>query len=127
MIGITAEHLATHWPVVEPLLAKATPYSFDGISTDLLKKWIEARDAQLWVTDGAAIVTKIVIYPHLKALQIVALGGSGMRKWLPDVELTLEAYGRFHGCSRLEVIGRKGWSRVLKNTRIAAITITRKL
>ena len=79
------------------------------------------------MNEDAAFVTRIVIYPHCKALQITSCGGRNLRKWLPEAEKLFEAFARYHGCSRLEIIGRKGWTRIFKNEKVAAVTITREL
>lgn len=127
VIGVLAGDLDKVWERVEPDLKRACEYSYEGITADLLKKWIQDREAQLWLVSDGVLVTRIVVYPHLKSLQVVACGGRGMKSWLPGVISTLERYAIGHGCKRLEVIGRKGWSRVLKKTKVVALVITKEL
>ena len=79
IVGIYPAQLDSFWHRVEPLLKEAEIYSPDGLTTQELRKWIETSDAQLWgVFQGkllAAVVTRIVCYPHLKSLQVTSLSG----------------------------------------------------
>lgn len=129
--GVQAGQLQIFWSMVEPWLKRACDYSIDGTTVEDLKLWIEKEEAQLWIAaDGkvqAALVTRIVVYPKYKALCVVSAGGSHLHKWLKDADEMLSAFGRFHKCDRIEVHGRKGWSKVIKDARIAAITITKDL
>ena len=36
-----------------------------------------------------------------------------MSEWVPALDNVLERWGRDHGCSGIELTGRKGWLRVL--------------
>ena len=80
---------------------------------DLLLK----RDAQLWIVwdDGvvAAIVTQIVVYPRLKELHILGIGGIDRKSWHDDAEAVLANFAKEKGCKVMASGGRRGWLRVL--------------
>lgn len=71
---------------------------------------------QLWLSwrDGieAIAVTEIVCYPRLKAVRIFQLRGKDREHWL-GFERLIATWAKSEGCTRMELIGRKGWSRVL--------------
>jgi len=125
--GVLAHDLDKVWLVVEPELEKACRRSTDGTTTQQLYEWVKNREAQLWLCPDAVFVTRIVIYPHCKALQITSCGGKNMKRWLPEAKTLFEAYARFHQCDRMEIIGRIGWKRVFKDARVASITLIKEL
>lgn len=66
--------------------------------------------AQLWGGDGLLLATEIIIYPRLKSLRYIALGGE-MTDSGRGLQERADAWGREQGCTRAETIGRKGWER----------------
>ena len=76
---------------------------------------------QLWVIydDEYAIVgaglTEHITYPTKRIVRIVMLGGSRLKEWKELFEGTIVDFAKMLGCSGIEIIGRKGWIRVLKN------------
>ena len=67
------------WDQIEPLLAKATPYSEGEVEAKDFAYLIINNEMQLWVSTEdkniiAAMVTQIVSYPRKRVLRIVALG-----------------------------------------------------
>ena len=57
---------------------------------------------------------------------IVACGGENLSLWLPLIN-DLEQFARDEGCKSVQIIGRKGWVRVLKNYKTKAVILERKL
>jgi len=129
--GIQAGQLSFYWPLVEPWLKKACDYSIDGTTVEDLKLWIGKEEAQLWIAvdNGiqAALVTRIVCYPRYKSLCVVSAGGRHLKKWIQEAQDLFTAFGRYCNCDRIEIHGRPGWSRIFRNARVAAITITKDL
>ena len=129
--GVPAAQVDFYWPLVSHWLDKACEYAVDGTTVEDLRMWIGKEEAQLWLAVGngieAALVTRIIIYPRYKALCVVSAGGSHLKRWMHEAEEMFTAFGKACNCDRLEVHGRRGWSRIYKNARIAAITITKDL
>ena len=73
---------------------------------------IEAGHAQLWTTDGAALVTEVLEHPRAKVLHIWLAAGE-LEPVIALAEQTME-WGRLNGCTRVTLTGRKGWERVGK-------------
>lgn len=106
------------WPQVERLLAPAIA-NHEGwwAEADVCAR-IEAGAAALWVgVDAdhevrAALVTEIEPGPRFATAVISLFGADDMTEalaFLPEVE----AWGRMHGASRVEIRGREGWKRAL--------------
>jgi hypothetical protein len=64
-------------------------------------------------------------FEHRKAVQIHWAGGNG--KALIAIMPQLEDYARSLGATHLYLTGRKGWSRLLPDYRVAQITIGKAL
>tara|TARA_Y100000310_G_scaffold293683_1_gene323455 strand:- start:1375 stop:1779 length:405 start_codon:yes stop_codon:yes gene_type:complete len=76
-------------------------------------------DMQLWISlDGEtckqATITKIYNYPLKRRCTIVCCGGEGMADWINNI-IQIEQWARESGCNSIQLTGRKGWGRVLKD------------
>lgn len=106
------------WPQVVDHIDSALKHSNgEYLSNDILDLII-SRQIHLWcVVDGkeivAAYTTQLRIYPQLKTLLVLTIGGSGLFKWGRLVEDSLYQFAKLQNCSILEVYGRKGWGRLL--------------
>src|SRR5579885_750510 len=101
---------------LEPLIQKAgTRWQLGdpiGLCSD--------EEGQLWlIWDCAlrqacgALITQIIGNGEEKALEILALAGRGMDRWL-FLAAELEAFARAHSCTLLRVYARLGLQRALK-------------
>ena len=82
--------------------------------------------AQLWCGRASVIVTELIAYPRLKACRIWLAGGDMAeltKEMLPDVE----AWASAEGCTRMEVVGRKGWARVLSDYREPSVVLEKEI
>ena len=74
---------------------------------------------QLWVKIGTevegAFVTKISKYPQKNILCVLLLGGKEFMKWRDEADALLNAFGKENNCEYVELFGRKGWGKVLKD------------
>jgi hypothetical protein len=75
---------------------------------------IERGDAQLWIDDGALIITKVEQYPQARVLSFWLAAGElepvkALRKRAME-------WGKSRGCDRAVLVGRRGWLRALKDT-----------
>jgi len=79
--------------------------------------------AQFFPLDKSAIVTEIVDYPQ-KAMCRIWLAGGDLDE-LIDAEAAIAAWAKTLGCSGMEIIGRRGWSRKLESYRQSAVVLMR--
>lgn len=100
-----------------PLVYKALPH--DEWDLDALLRDIRQETSAVFIVHqgsdiAAAGVLQIIDYPLCRKLRIFALGGSGMDQWQLRLDEFFDAYARHVNASGIEIVGRKGFSRVLK-------------
>ena len=133
--GIRSENIDGWWSLVEEYLIAALKHGLGEYSTEDIKKSCILRDMQLWVKfdkEGVqgAFVTKISQYPQMNILCVLLLGGNEFIKWRDEADALLNAFGKENNCKYVELFGRKGWGKVLKDinykeqTRLFAKEIT---
>ena len=86
---------------------------------------IIAGKAQFFSMENSAIVTEIVDYPQKSTCRIWLAGGN--MDELMEAEKQICQWAREQGCSGMEVVGRKGWERQLKEYTPASIILTKEL
>ncbi len=129
LVCVDPRHIAELWPYVVPVLKAAVARtglsSFDEIESDVL-----AGRSLLWLAWSdqieAAATTALVENDTSKICVLTACGGKGVRRWLALLE-KIEEYAKAEGCSRMRILGRKGWQRVLGTYHITNIVLERDL
>jgi hypothetical protein len=108
------------WSVVAPLLAKAVKREHGRFTLEDVYRWVRNNHQQLWVATSngqcyAAGLIKMERYPTGKRTATLHLaGGSRMTEWVaPAMEAWLRAC-RLLGATEMRVVGRRGWTRVLR-------------
>jgi hypothetical protein len=117
--GILSSEIDEAWPDVAPIIEKALPYSDGKYELEDIYKGIQSRDLQLWAAsrEGKAtsvMVTKIIQYPKAKTLLMMIYAGEhtdNMTQFLPPIY----TWAKKLGCTDVEIYGRAGWERVLKD------------
>lgn len=118
--------------VVAPLLDRALQYSRGQYTLAQVAELIDAGEFTLWGVVGpqgldAVFVTDIdKAYGSGPVLTVVLMGGENTGLWL-HLEPVVADYARARGCTKMLLIGRRGWSRVLKHWRQSAIVLERDL
>jgi hypothetical protein len=122
------------WKQIEPLLLK--PLEIDGfaympkdIFDSLLKKKM-----QLWISWNvktnnveAAIVTEIIDYPRLRSCRYFLAGGTNMKSWFNPIKEQIEQWAIKNKCQRIELVGRKGWVKWLKDYKQQHIILMKEI
>jgi len=124
--GIKGESVEAWWPLVEEYLNTALEYSLGEYSIDDIKNACISKDMQLWVKLGkqtkGAFVTKIARYPQKNLLVVILLGGDEFGEWRDEADALLNAFGKQHNCEYVELFGRKGWGKMLKDIDYKEVT-----
>lgn len=126
---MTPEQLAWlvgSWVDAEPHIQRAVDRA--GGCFDINHVWSEIANgkAQLWPGDGSAIVTKIETHPSGLKTLLYWLAGGELDALLPMTG-RIEAWARKMGCTRIEIIGRRGWLRALADYREACTVLVKDL
>ena len=111
-MDVDNERFQYWWEKSKPLLVEALRRSGDLHTIDDVFENIKTKKAILYpLKDGAAIFS-VREYPRKRLLQIWLVGGD-MEASIEGVLAGADFYAEQHGCDGIEVIGRKGWKRVL--------------
>lgn len=82
--------------------------------------------AQFWpVGEASVIVTEVVDYPQ-KSICRIWLAGGNMDE-LIEAEKDICEWAKEQGCSGMEIIGRKGWEKQLREYRSTSVVLTKEL
>lgn len=68
-----------------------------------------------WIVGGRVLgilITRIMLYPRVKMLELLGLAGSSREDWLPSLAI-VEQWGRDRGCKLMEAVGRSGWEVIM--------------
>tara|TARA_B100000497_G_scaffold119206_1_gene146328 strand:- start:363 stop:770 length:408 start_codon:yes stop_codon:yes gene_type:complete len=124
--GIKGESVEAWWPLVEEYLITALKYSLGEYSIDDIKNACISKNMQLWVKIGkkakGAFVTKIAKYPQKNLLIVILLGGDEFQEWRDEADALLNAFGKQNNCEYVELFGRKGWGKMLKDIDYKEVT-----
>ena len=117
-----SDQFGDHWlrcaKYIEPALDGS--YAIEDVEHEIR----EGR-AKLWPLERSAVVTQVCEYPQHRAVRVWLAGGEldEIRRYLP----ALDNYARSVGCSRVEVVARKGWAKVLTGFDANRIVYTKEL
>ena len=107
------------WEKVIPLIDRAIEYADGKYGAEDIYKALKNREMQLWVAFtkvgalSAFCITKITHYPREKRGAILFASGHNVMEWLPFCK-TIQNWARENGCTSMEVYGRRGWKKLLK-------------
>ena len=99
------------WKRCEPFISAALEFANNTHSLGDVLRLIAEGEAQFWPFDDAAIVTEIVKYPQRTILRFWLAGGK--LETLLAAEPEIVKWSKQWGCDGVEIIGRRGWHRVL--------------
>ena len=124
--GIKGDNVEAWWSLVQEYLITALKYGLGEYSIGDIKSACKSKDMQLWVKMGrevkGAFITKIAKYPQKNLLCVILLGGDEFQEWRDEADALLNAFGKEHNCEYIELFGRKGWGRALKDIDYKEIT-----
>ena len=130
VILVSPENIPTIWDNVIPLMELSQNGERELSIDDFFESLMEER-MHLWIAlEGkellACMITQFATHPQKRSLRIIFLGGEGMDKWIDHMPM-VEDFALMHGCTSLEVWGRKAWLRILKDWECKYHIITKDL
>jgi len=101
------------------------------LAVDDLRAQLEMGNMQLWlVSDGKEIVaiaiTEVLKFPQVKICRVVALVGTGRKRWLP-LQADIENWARGVGCTEMEAQVRPGLARDLAEWKKTGVVLVKEL
>jgi hypothetical protein len=115
------DRMEDHWRRCRRYIEDALEYAGGSHTIEDVWQSIQEGKAQFFPLDKSAIVTEIVDYPQ-KAVCRIWLAGGDLDE-LMQAEVALSAWAKTQGCDGMEIIGRRGWSRQLKDYRQSAVVL----
>jgi len=132
ILGVQPESLNALWSQLCPWIVRALKEGAGEYEPEDILSLAKDKRCQVWaLLDNSevigAIVTQIVVYPRRKmVLLFLASARDGLREhWLPWIR-HFEMWARSVGADGLEILGRKGWARVLPDDYSLTQVVMRK-
>ena len=116
---VAFKDFATVWPHAQGLISKSLDHAQGQLSIDDIADKIVNDQLQLFIAssmDGIEVnfTTQVVVYPTYQALRIIHLGTvEGMD--YDAMEVIMDMIADSYDCKRIELYGRKGWEKALKD------------
>ena len=95
----------------KPWLEAALEYGGGTHTFDDIVKGVQEGRMQLWPAPRGCIVTEIVVYPRVKAINIFLAGGE--LDQILDMDADVKAWAKAQGCTIAQMSGRLGWKKPL--------------
>ena len=120
IIFITPQDAPEIFPKVKDFIGKALDRGHGEVSIDDIFFHVLQGIKQLWIVSDdkykpmAAAITEINNYPQKRVMRILMLAGSGLDIWCEELENKFVEFAHKWQAKSIEVIGRKGWERQLK-------------
>ncbi len=93
-------------------LQPAVDRGIGGMTLEDYKERVMLGDMQLWCNEGFAAVTEVINYPQSRVV-VIHLAGGALEPLLGAAG-ELDQFARMVGATGIEIVGRKGWAKVLK-------------
>jgi len=100
------------WVFAKPYIEEALRHT-DCYNIEDVEDHIRQGIFHLWIGEKSAMITEIISYPRLKAMNLLFCGGD--YKELQSMLPSMEQFAKHFGCTRLYGGGRKGWIRKIKH------------
>lgn len=114
LVTYQPDRIDDDWEQIAPLIQRAIDHypGDDGFDIEQIYDGLCEARFQLWTCQSDRVDAAVVTAICGPAIKIIAAGGTALdiwKNWLPEVA----KFGREHGCTRLEIDGRRGWLRAL--------------
>lgn len=118
---VPPEVIDNYWGKALELLSKAFEYSSMRVNPESVRDDCMSGDQSLWIvyedtTDNiiGAFTIRIKSYDAGSTLCGEHLGGERLEEWADRLFEIMEDYAHDYQINKLELIGRRGWEKILK-------------
>lgn len=123
---LTAEdRLGAQWERCAEYISDALAYAGGTHTMEDVYQAVATGKAQFHPLEKSAIITEIVDYPQRAICRIWLAGGE--LDELMQAEKSIAVWAKSLGCDAMEIIGRKGWQRQLKDYTATAVILAKDL
>lgn len=132
IIYIPSAEVPRVWEMVQGYLGKAVEYVNGEMALEDFRQDLISGRKQLWVIaenykPKGACITEIADYPRKRIIRVLLLGGEDIKSWIGELLETGEAWARRIGAKSIEIDGRKGWVRFLKDFRLTHYRLSKEI
>lgn len=114
------------WEQAKPHIEAALKYAGGTHTPDDILKGIISGQFQFWGGRRSVIITQIIKFPQMNVCRIFLAGGD-KHELVEEMEPDVCKWAVDAGCKRIEVAGRSGWERVLKDYDRLAVCLVKEL
>lgn len=122
--ALQATQIDAYWPWIESLLKRVEQTEW---TPDDVRKELKEQRAQLWGIPGSLWITRIEQVGSSKRGVIWIAAGDDLKTGLRYFKGYTEPWLKAQGCKYIQLIGRKGWMRVLSDYRNTGIVMEKSL
>lgn len=109
------DEIARCWPIIEPILRRATDRAKAYEPIDILQLVMMGRMSLILVREGGRIVatavTEVRQLPRCRVLEVPFVAGTGLRRWHRQLLEVIDAQAETAGCSDIMGFLRRGWTK----------------
>ena len=121
MINIVKVIVDEHWTQASKLLKDAIELSngrhtLESTYNNLVKGVMRLYAVYIKDKIKSFFVTQIVLYPAKTIYGIIFCGGTHVINNIKKIESFFKTEAMTNGCKGVEIIGRNGWSKIIKST-----------
>lgn len=125
------ETLDQLWPLALPHLERFSEGTL-LINTQCIYEQLKKNEKQLWLFEDGGVVTLVVVtevWPSMKGpvCTIKIASGHAGHQPLLDICGEIERWASDIGCIGIEIVGRKGWSRLLDGFKQTGVVLEKDL
>lgn len=118
------------WRMAAPHIDKLIARGQQAYDRGSIQGLCQAGTLRLWLAfDGgciAALVTRFADYPRYRSLVLRGMGGRLPKDWRRLLAI-IERWAEIHGCRLIEMGGRWGWLRHLKDYQFQQVLLSKHL
>jgi hypothetical protein len=119
LLGVPVASVPQYWDRSYHYIQAALDRTEGEMKISDIHQMILNREMQLWLTVEddtvtGALVTQLIDYPRTKACRYVALGGD-LHGDFDKIDAIITEWAVYNKCDRIELVGRRGWTRALKD------------
>lgn len=126
---LQSDKIEGKWNEIEPFIKRVLSKVDLYYTIEYIKESLLSAEMQLWTSlEGTQIksicITQIQIHPKYKFLEIVMQAGQ-----LTSVEHLdkIEQWGKSQGCTKVKLIGRRGWKKALPGYKETLVKLEKEL
>lgn len=123
------DEVARCWPIIEPILKRATDRIRGYEPIDILAYVLGGRMSLFLVREQgriiAAVTTEVRQFPRCRVLEVPFIAGAGLKRWWRPLLDALDAQAEALGCVDLCGWDRRGWSHF--GFEVAGVALVRRL